>query len=97
LTGIVVTVDYTGTATNGVDYTTGSVTVTIPALNTGNTFTINSLNDLLAEGNEIVTVSISGVVNATEYGTQVQNVTILDDDAAQILLEISTGNIAENG
>jgi len=95
-TGVLVTLAYTGTATNGVDYATGSVTVTIAPFTTGIDFTITGINDILAEGNEDATAEIASVVNGSEYGTQVQNVTILDDDAAQILLEISTGNMAEN-
>jgi len=51
---------YTGTATNGVDYVTGTVNVTIPAGLTGNTFTVQAIDDQFFEGgNELFDVSIS--------------------------------------
>lgn len=94
-TGIVVTLIYSGTATNGVDYLTGINPVTIPAGQTGVSFTVDSIDDLIVEGDETVSLEISGVVNAFEYGTQVQNVTILDDDTITVLISVNTGAINE--
>ena len=88
---------YSGTGTNGVDYTTGSSTVEIIAGQTGATFVLTGLDDLLVEGLESIVVEISGVLNAFEYGTQVQNLDILDDDIAQVLLSVDTGAMAESG
>jgi len=93
---VIVTFDYTGSAINGTDYITGTIEVTIPALTTGTTFTLTGLDDLLVEGNELITVDINTVTNATEYGTQVQNLTIIDDDVAYILMSVNTGAIDEN-
>jgi len=50
---------YTGTATNGVDYLTGINPINIPAGSTGVSFTVDSIDDLIAEGNETVSVEIS--------------------------------------
>jgi hypothetical protein len=48
-TGIVVNLIYVGTGINGIDYMTGSESITIPALSTGTTFVLTGLNDLLVE------------------------------------------------
>ena len=48
-TGIVVTLSYSGTAINGTDYITGSVSTTITALTTGVNFVLTGRNDLLVE------------------------------------------------
>ena len=58
-TGIVVTLSYSGTAINGTDYVTGTTSVTIASLTTGNTFTLTGLNDLLVESIETIIVDIS--------------------------------------
>jgi len=96
-TGIVVSLIYSGTGTNGVDYTTGSASITIPSLTTGITFTLTGINDLLVEGLEGIIVEISGVVNASEFGIQTQTISIIDDDVAQVLLSVNTGAMNESG
>ncbi|MDY3306223.1 Calx-beta domain-containing protein, partial [Psychrobacter sanguinis] len=58
LTDVTVTIEYTGSATNGDDYT-GSFTVVIPAGASSVDLDIASLEDLLAEGDEIVDITIS--------------------------------------
>ena len=55
---VTVNLTYTGTATNGTDFT-GVSSVTIPAGSSSTTFSIPVLNDNLLEGNENFTVSIS--------------------------------------
>ncbi|MFD1131970.1 Calx-beta domain-containing protein [Psychrobacter sanguinis] len=61
LTDVTVTIEYTGSATNGDDYT-GSFTVVIPAGASSVDLDIASLEDLLAEGDEIVDITISNPV-----------------------------------
>jgi len=50
---------------------------------------------MIAEGDEMITLDISGVVNGQEYGTQVQDLTIIDDDIIYIGLTANTGAISE--
>ncbi|MBE8425118.1 hypothetical protein IQA86_19715, partial [Leptospira borgpetersenii serovar Balcanica] len=61
LTDVTVTIEYTGSATNGDDYT-GTTTVTIPAGSSSYDLDITALEDLLAEGDEIVDITISNPV-----------------------------------
>ena len=58
LTGIDVTLVYTGTATDGSDYTTGYTLVTIVAGTTGTSFYLTGNDDVLVEGDETIDVSI---------------------------------------
>jgi len=59
-TEVTVTLKYSGTATNGVDYT-GVVTVKIPANSNSVGFDINTLHDKLAEGTENFKIAIDSV------------------------------------
>lgn len=96
-TGIVVTLDYTGTAIDGIDYDTGVTQVIIPAGQTGYSFTLNTLDDVNGEGDESFTVSITGVLNASEFNTQTETVTIIDDDIIIfVAMSVNTGAIDEN-
>ncbi|WP_341907400.1 Ig-like domain-containing protein [Fluviicola taffensis] len=93
-----VTLGYTGTATNGTDYATGTITVTIPAGSTSVTFDIDPTSDLISEGNETVVIDITNVTGGngtTENGTQTATVTIIDNDAPTVTLT-GTTTIAEN-
>jgi large repetitive protein len=54
---VVVTLSYSGTASSGADYT-GVTTVTIPAGSISANFNINTIDDLIAEGNEDFTFTI---------------------------------------
>jgi hypothetical protein len=64
---------------------------------TGASFVLTGINDLLVESGEAIVLDISGVLNAVEFGTQTQTVTVLDDDSAEVLLTVDTGAINENG
>ncbi|WP_297839554.1 retention module-containing protein, partial [Pseudomonas sp.] len=55
---LVLTLTYTGTASNGADFT-GTTTVTLPAGQ--NSFNISTLTDSLLEGNESITLTLTGV------------------------------------
>lgn len=85
VSGLSVTVDlaFSGSATNAVDYTPSSSQIIIPAGQTSGNIQLTGLDDLLVEGDETVTTSISNVVNASIAGGS-QSVTevILDDDVA---------------
>ncbi|WP_430624238.1 immunoglobulin-like domain-containing protein, partial [Pseudomonas entomophila] len=89
---VTVTLTYSGTATNGQDFT-GVVTVKIPANSNGTTFDIKTIDDQLVEGSENFTVKISGVSGGNFENLQVDaskssvTTTILDNDH----VPVSTG------
>jgi hypothetical protein len=73
-----------GTAANGSDYQTLSGTVTIAAGQTSATIHVNTIDDLLSEGNENVTIRIDGVLAGDANITLAQTtatVSLLDNDA----------------
>jgi surface adhesion protein len=81
---LVLILAYTGTATNGVDFT-GITTVTLPAGQ--NTFTLGTLNDALLEGNESITLTLTGISgggleNPTVDGALNSVTTLLVDQTA---------------
>ncbi|ENA1794891.1 hypothetical protein ABF176_001719, partial [Flavobacterium psychrophilum] len=67
-----ITLAYSGTATNGVDYTASSATITIPAGATTGTVTIIPIDDNINEGSETVIADITNVTGgcASELGVQ---------------------------
>ncbi|MGB5512225.1 MAG: SdrD B-like domain-containing protein, partial [Woeseiaceae bacterium] len=76
-----------GTATDGADYTALSGTVTIPGGTTTATITVAVLDDVFAEGDETVQLTLSGVT-ASDPGISIAvspddnaTITIADDDA----------------
>jgi len=87
-----VTVQYAtsnGTATAGQDYTSASGTLTFPAGQLTQTFTVPILQDNGYEGNETVNLTLSVPVNAT-IGAQANAVlTIIDDEIGLYLPLIS--------
>ncbi|NZD59456.1 calcium-binding protein, partial [Sphaerotilus montanus] len=60
VTDVVVKLTYTGTATDGSDYT-AVTSVTIPAGQSSATFDITTIDDALAEGTETLTVSLGEI------------------------------------
>ena len=80
-TNITVTLAFSGVATFSVDHS-ASTQIVIPAGATCGTIAFASLDDLLDELNETVTIDIATVDNGTEQGTQQQSITIVDDDGA---------------
>ncbi|MDP3512257.1 MAG: Ig-like domain-containing protein [Sulfuritalea sp.] len=60
LSDVTVTLSYSGTATDGSDFT-GVTTVTIPGGSTSASFDIDTIDDALAEGAETFTISIAGL------------------------------------
>ena len=88
-----------GTATAGEDYTAiASGTVTVTAGTTSATFTVTTLADLLAEGNEMFTVTLvaSGVLPAgVSLGTATATGTIADDDPIKASVAADAGTVTE--
>ncbi|MBC3468846.1 type I secretion C-terminal target domain-containing protein, partial [Pseudomonas sp. RW10S2] len=88
-TEVTVTLSYSGTATNGQDYT-GVVTVKIPAGSSTATFDIKTIDDKLVEGSENFTVKISGATGGGFENLQVDagkssvTTTIIDNDHAPV-------------
>ena len=98
LTDVTVTIEYTGSATNGDDYT-GSFTVVIPAGASSVDLDITSLEDLLAEGDEIVDITISNPIGGgfesivVDPAANTANVTIIDRTVA--IVEVSPAQATE--
>ena len=89
-TAVTVTLDYSGTATNGTDYT-GQATVTIPAGAIGFIFSLATLDDSLTEASETLVVSIGSVsgggyesLTAHPTGNSVTT-TVVDNDARPVI------------
>ena len=105
--GTTVTVTYAsadGTATAGSDYTAVSGTATISAGNTTTTITVPILDDVLYEGNETFTVTLSNPVvapatgNTVTIGTATGTCTITDNDHQITVTEDSPfGTVTPSG
>lgn len=92
-------VDYVtadGSATNGLDYTATTNTVTFAAGQSSKTISIPLTNDTSIEGDENFTVTISNPDGAILGATTVATVTILDNDSV-IQLSTNAVSIAESG
>src|SRR4029077_19589137 len=73
-----------GPATAGSDYTATNGTLTFGVGETTKTFTIAITDDSLVEGNETVTLKLSGATGGAPLGTQgTATLTIADNDVAQ--------------
>ncbi|MDT8404183.1 Ig-like domain-containing protein [Sulfuriflexus sp.] len=85
---------YTGTATDGTDYT-GQGSVVITGGNSSATFSLPTIDDGLAEGDETVIVTISSVVDTDgsfeslviDGAANSVTTTILDNDAAPVAID----------
>ena len=78
---------------NGVDYSTGTTSITIPAGSTGTSFSLNALKDTLAEGAETIVVDIASVTNGLEAGTQQQIVIIIDGPSVPVVTLAGSSSI----
>ncbi|WP_343630922.1 Ig-like domain-containing protein [Fluviicola sp.] len=95
----VITLTYSGTATNGTDYTASSATITIPAGSTTGTVTVTPINDGIYEGTEtaIATItSVSGGNGATIGSPASATVTITDDETVPTVSISGGTTIVEN-
>ncbi|MCX7251378.1 MAG: retention module-containing protein, partial [Burkholderiales bacterium] len=100
-TPVVVTFQYSGVAQNGVDFT-GVASITIPAGQSSQTFTIQTLDDKLVEGSELYNIRIESIsggnferfeVNPTASAV---DTTIIDDDTIP-LIEDAQSRVSEEG
>ncbi|ABW26710.1 DUF4347 domain-containing protein [Acaryochloris marina] len=70
-----------GTAIAGQDYRATSGTLTFAAGQTSQTLTVPILNDIVVEGDEIFSVTLSNPMGGT-LGNSITNITIIDNDLA---------------
>jgi hypothetical protein len=100
-TAVTVTLAYTGTAANGVDFT-GTTTVTIPAGASSASFTVDAIDDALAEGPESFTVAIASAAGGNFESLVVSGANgsvttgIVDNDISTVSLT-ATPSITEAG
>jgi hypothetical protein len=88
-----VTYDITGTATSGADFTALSGSVTIVAGDTSATVLVSTLEDVLIEGDETITLELTAITLG-DLTTQLSatanqltaSITITDDDSATVLV-----------
>ena len=89
---ITVTLNYGGVAVDGSDFT-GVTTVTIPAGSNSATFTIDTIDDTLVEGDEVFTISIGTITDsnfeniAADSSASSVNTTIVDNDHAPVAID----------
>ena len=81
---ITVNFGFSGTATNGTDYSPSANSITIPANTLSSSINLTGINDASVDPNETITVDITGVTNGVENGNQQVTATITDDDTAPI-------------
>lgn len=96
----IVTLSASGTATDGTDYSTlGGETITIPAESLTGTKSVSITNDSTHEGNETIVVDINSVSgDSTEFGTQSQTITIVDDESGPLIsLSSNLSSVYDNG
>lgn len=84
------TVDAFGTATNSVDYSTLSGSVTIPIGASSASFSVTPLEDSLAEAVETVRLSIaSGVVFIADAVASSLSLALVDNDGQEVMVSVS--------
>ncbi|OJJ15873.1 hypothetical protein BKI52_36755 [marine bacterium AO1-C] len=76
-----VPVTFSGTATQGTDYSVSSSTIVIAAGDTKDSIAITGLNDAIEEGNETIIIDMGTPTNGDEVGMQQVTFTLSDDDA----------------
>jgi len=100
----VVTVDYAtvnGTAISGSDFTSASGTLSwADGDSADKTFTVAITDDVAVEGNENLSLTLSGATGSATLGTSSATLTIVDDDNAaygEISVSSSTYSVNEDG
>lgn len=81
------TVDYAtsnGTATAGVDYTATSGTLTFATSDTSKTVTVPTTDDLVYEGNETFTLTLSNATGGASIATPTATGTIVENDSVPL-------------
>ncbi len=104
--GQTISVDYATSdldAVAGVDYTTVSGTLVFPPGVTSSSFTIPILDDLIAESDELLRLTLSNLVNAVIDSNNPTTLTIIDDDPRPIVefllptFSVNEGDAADIG
>ncbi len=88
---VTITLEVTGTATNGTDYTAIPLTMVLPAGNSSITIPLSVLDDDLIEGDETVSVQLMNLASTVLYnigGNNMATITIGDEDDDNLNLEI---------
>lgn len=80
---VVVNLSFSGSASSS-DYSESATSITVPAGSITASITITAVQDDLEEGNETILIGISSVQNGSANGLQEVNLTIEDDDVAQV-------------
>lgn len=94
---VTVPITFSGSATNGTDFTPSAATITIPAGSTTGSITVTALQDALDEIDEAIIATMGAVTGATATGGAVTT-TITDDDPLAnptVTLTTSASSIAE--
>lgn len=92
---LAVTVAFSGTASNGADYTTLATTVTIPDGQASATVPVASIEDAIPEAAETVVLAIQGSDIYTAGSPGTATVTITDNETPQISLATEYGSAYE--
>ena len=87
-----ITLTFTGTATEGEDYTASAETLTLRAGESTVGATLTAVDDGVAEGNETISVTAS-MAEGEVIGNPV--VTIIDDDMAEFRVSVDRATMAE--
>lgn len=82
---ITVHLAFSGPATQGVDFSTTTSSIVIPAGSTTGTAVITATADTQNELNEMIVIDISSVINGTENGSQQVATSIIDDDGDDVI------------
>ncbi|MCR9201189.1 MAG: proprotein convertase P-domain-containing protein, partial [Planctomycetaceae bacterium] len=86
----------TATATAPIDFTTSSLTITIPAGSTTGTIDLTSVDDAFDEFDEDAIINIDSITNGVEVGAQSVTVTITDDDPEpEVTLTVDGGGTTD--
>lgn len=99
-TPVTVNFSFTGSATQGTDYSVSTTSITIPAGQSTGSITLVGVADAapLFEGNESIIAEIASVTGGSENGTQSQAITVTDQDAAPVLnFSFSANTMSEVG
>ncbi len=94
---LVVFYSLSGTASNGVDYTTPPGSVTIPAGSASATFTLTPINDSLLEGDETVIVTLQPAVSYNLANPATYTLTLLDNELPTVSVSTPDSTASEPG
>ena len=95
---VIVNLVYSGTATSGaVDYNTPSSSITIQAgaLSANADTGITAVDNSTIGGNKTIIIDIVSVVGGSENGVQQQTVALVDDETANVSLNVNATSITE--